>query len=545
MARLVLMRGQTDLLHVSLKRGRTLIGRSDASDLVVPHSDVSRTHCVVDAKDSGWTVTDRSRHGTTLNGVAVGKKACPLSDGDLIGVADYLLRFSTQTDEAEATHSVTSRGVPAEKLVATDDGVCVQRVVLVVDDGSDAGRRVSLTRSRTSIGGKGSRVVLEDPTLVREHVNLDVVHGRPMLVPGKGTAVIDGEHVAYVTPVYFGEPVGIGATVFHLEEEVVVEQDERDSFGDMVGVDAASRQLFAVLRRMAAHTAPVLLVGESGTGKELAARGLHDNSLSAGGPFIAVNCGAIQESLFESELFGHEKGAFTGAVHRKDGAFHLADGGTLFLDELGELPESAQAKLLRALESGEVRRVGGFDVSYPRVRVVAATNLDLEKAVEAGTFRSDLYFRLAVLAMRLPPLRQRLDDLEIICQELCRKIGAGVRVMPDAIGQLRTHEFPGNVRELRNILTRAFVLHGPVITAPNISFNPWGLGRPGGRVEIPDEVRNPDSLDPLTRAELAVLIRLMTKHSGNRSAVSRDLGIARSTLHYKLKIHKLDDVEFE
>ena len=541
MAHLV-VKGQHEL-KVGLRPGRTLVGRADSCDVAIPGVDISRTHCVIDGPADGWRITDRSVHGILLNGERVDRSA-PLSDGDVIQLGDRVLHFSTQTSPADKTGSMTARPVPAEKLVAASDGICVQRVRLVVDEGPAAGSAWTLTHARTSVGGPGSKLVVEDDSLVRDHAHVDVVQGRPMLVPGKGIAVVDGEHVAHTIPIYLGEPVVLGGTVFHLEEEQVVEQRERGRFGQMVGVHPTTRKMFGVLRRMAAHGAPVLLVGESGTGKELAARGLHEGSANPEGPFVAVNCGAIQESLFESELFGHEKGAFTGATQQKDGAFHKADGGTLFLDELGELPESSQAKLLRALESGEVRRVGGFDVSYPRVRVVAATNRDLDKAVHEGTFRSDLYFRLAVLAVRLPPLRERLEDLEVICTELCRHIGAGVRVSPDGLVKLETHTFQGNVRELRNVLTRSFVLHGPLITASSITFNPLGAGSAGAAVDIPDEIRNPKDLDPLSRAELGVLIRLMTKHGGNRSAVSRELGVARSTLLYKLKNFNLEDIDF-
>ena len=283
----------------------------------------------------------------------------------------------------------------------------------------------------------------------------------------------------------------------------------------------------------------MLLTGESGTGKELAARGLHTESPRQTGPFVAVNCGAITETLFESEIFGHEKGAFTGASSRRDGAFHAAHGGTLFLDEVGELSQASQAKLLRVLETGEVRRVGSTSVSHPSVRVVSATNRDLEKAVLAGEFRQDLFFRLAVLVIRLPSLRERLEDLPAICQALASKLSTRVRVTPEAHQKLTRHTWPGNVRELRNVLTRAVVLHGPTIGAEGIRFSPWVFD--GDQPATPGTGER--SRDALKVAEIRVLQDALRRHKGNRSAVARELGLARSTLHYKLARYELDGRE--
>jgi transcriptional regulator with GAF, ATPase, and Fis domain len=258
---------------------------------------------------------------------------------------------------------------------------------------------------------------------------------------------------------------------------------------------------------------------------------------------VPVNCGAISESLFESELFGHEKGAFTGAVARKDGAFQAAHGGTLFLDEIGELPEASQAKLLRALETGEVRRVGSTSVSHPDVRVVAATNRDLERAVTAGEFRQDLFFRLAVLAIRLPPLRDRIEDLPTLVRVLCTKLGTGVRASPEALEKLKQHPWPGNVRELRNVLTRAFVLDGPAIEASAIRFSPWAFEGPR-KAPTAAETALKGPKDALQVAERKLLEEALRRHAGNRSAVARELGLARSTLHYKLARYKLEPRDY-
>lgn len=311
-----------------------------------------------------------------------------------------------------------------------------------------------------------------------------------------------------------------------------VEQPTAEHFGDMVGNTEAMRRVFGILRRISAHHAPVLLLGESGTGKELAARAVHDASPRAGRPFVAVNCGAIAQNLFEAELFGHEKGAFTGASERRDGAFHRADGGTLFLDEIGELPEDAQAKLLRVLESGEVRRVGGADVSFPDVRVVAATNRDLGSDAQRGRFRSDLYFRLAVLAVRLPALHERREDIPVIARAVARRIHPDMYIDDDAMEALKSHDWPGNARELRNVLTRAFVLTGPHVELESLLFNP--LDAPVARVRAPGLVGE-RPMPALDQAERTLLEGALSRSGQNRSAAAKDLGIPRSSLIYKLK----------
>jgi len=309
-------------------------------------------------------------------------------------------------------------------------------------------------------------------------------------------------------------------------------------FGEMVGQSESARRVFESLQRMAAHDATILLVGESGTGKELAARGIHDASPRSPGPFIAVNCGGLAEGLVESELFGHEKGAFTSAHRRRKGAFEQAQGGTLFLDEIGELPMLAQAKLLRALESGEVRPVGGDDTLRPSVRVVAATNRNLFEEMENGRFRADLFFRLAVLMVRIPPLRERMDDLIPAAKAIGAEIGDTLTITPGAMAVLATHDFPGNFRELRNILTRAFVLGGPEIHPESLVMTPWAGAAESTPAPTPARTR-------LADAERRIILDALKRNRGNRSAVARELGMARSTLHYKLQRHNIQPTQLQ
>jgi DNA-binding NtrC family response regulator len=316
-----------------------------------------------------------------------------------------------------------------------------------------------------------------------------------------------------------------------------------------VGRSAAMQQVFRLLERAARSVHPILVTGESGTGKELVARAAH--RLSGRGTFVPVNCGALPEHLLESELFGHEKGAFTGADRARDGLFQVAGGGTLFLDEIGELPLALQPKLLRALESGEVRRVGATQPVSVDVRVVAATNRDLEADMQAGRFREDLYWRLNVLAVHLPPLRERLEDLpDLAAQLLARAQQEGrrgavpggtaaspLRLAPEVLEAFRAYPWPGNVRELRNVLARAVTLAtGDVITLDDL---------PPRLREAPDLERQIAAAArqglPLRDVERAYILEVLRSVQGNRSRAAVLLGLDRKTLYRRLEEYRAED----
>ncbi|HOU52604.1 MAG TPA: sigma-54 dependent transcriptional regulator [Myxococcota bacterium] len=307
-------------------------------------------------------------------------------------------------------------------------------------------------------------------------------------------------------------------------------QRPREGEAEVVAADASTRSLLERLRRVAASDATVLLLGESGTGKEVFARELHRLRLGSGTPFVAVNCAAIPEHLLESELFGHEKGAFTGAGERRIGLLEAASDGTLFLDEIGEMPLSLQPKLLRVLETREFTRVGGTRTLRTDARFVAATHRDLAEAVRAGTFREDLYYRLEVLPLRIPPLRERPQDVEALAEHFLERQRRRTRrldlqLSPEARDLLTRYDWPGNVRELRNAIERACVLaEGPVIL-------PEDLGLP---------VRLPESEEGLlARQERETVLRVLREVGGNRKAAAARLGISLRTLQYRLKEYGL------
>jgi DNA-binding NtrC family response regulator len=316
--------------------------------------------------------------------------------------------------------------------------------------------------------------------------------------------------------------------------ELRAEVTDRYRFESIIGSNEKMKELLDLAGRVAASDASLLITGESGTGKELLAKGVHFNSRRADGPFVAVNCAAIPDSLLESELFGHVRGAFTGAVKDKDGKFALADGGTLFLDEIGDLRIDLQAKILRVLQEREVDRVGGGKPLSVDVRVIAATNKDIERAVKEGAFREDLYYRLNVITLFIPPLRDRKEDIPVLASHFLKKFNRDVDVRVDAgaLSLLMAYGWPGNVRELENVIERASVLkRGVLITRDEL---PEKLKKDHPSVE--DIILNlPEQGISLEDLEKSLIVKALDKHKGNQTRAAEYLGITRPTLIYRME----------
>ena len=328
-----------------------------------------------------------------------------------------------------------------------------------------------------------------------------------------------------------------------------VQLDDKYEMENIVGNSALMAQVFDVIRQAAPTQATVLIQGESGTGKELVAHALHRLSTRAKGPFVAVHCAALAPSLLESELFGHEKGAFTGAAAQRRGRFELADGGTLFLDEISETDASVQVKLLRVLEEREFERVGGSEKVGVDIRLITATNKDLKTLVKDGKFREDLLFRLDVVNVTLPPLRDRIEDVPLLCghflQEFSLKNDKKIEgITPDAINLLSEYSWPGNIRELRNTMEKMVVLaRGGKLTARDVPPNIRDAARntvPGGVTKV--ELGAGRDAGSIAGAEKILIIAALKKHDGNRTKAAIDLGISRRTLHRKLREYEKEGI---
>jgi two-component system, NtrC family, response regulator HydG len=316
------------------------------------------------------------------------------------------------------------------------------------------------------------------------------------------------------------------------------EAEGRYGYAELVGGAPNMRAIFGTIEKVAPADSSVYISGESGTGKELVARAIHARSRRAQGPFIKVNCGAITETLLESELYGHEKGAFTGAIKRKLGRFELADGGTLFLDEIGDVTPAMQLKLLRSLQEREFERVGGEQTIKVDVRVLSATNKDLKAEVAAGRFREDLFYRLHIVPITLPPLRERREDIPLLVGHFINKLAPKTNpqvkgIDDDALGRLMAYSWPGNVRELENSIEQALVFaEGERIS---LAALPVGLrGEPAGdHLEVPrGEMALPDILEDL---EKQLILKAYEKAKGVKTETARLLGIKTSALYYKLE----------
>jgi two-component system response regulator HydG len=314
------------------------------------------------------------------------------------------------------------------------------------------------------------------------------------------------------------------------------EAEGRYSFAELIGGAENMQRVFRTVERVAPTDSSVFIAGESGTGKELVARAIHRLSRRADGPFIKVNCGAITETLLESELFGHEKGAFTGAIKTKLGRFELAHGGTLFLDEIGDVPAAMQVRLLRALQEQEFERVGGEATVKVDVRVISATNKDLEKEVAEGRFRQDLYYRLHVVPIQLPALRERRGDIPLLVTHFIGKLGPRTNgrvqgIADDALGRLMAYGWPGNVRELENVIEQALVFaDGEQIAVSALPAFLAGADAED-QLNVPKEMSLPEILDDLERQ---LILKAYRKAGGVKTETARLLGIKTSALYYKL-----------
>jgi DNA-binding NtrC family response regulator len=424
-----------------------------------------------------------------------------------------------------------------------------ERYRLTVQSGTQAGEAIEGAGAIVRVGSKeGNQVRIVNETVSRYHFEIEPTANGFLLrdLGSTNGTFLDGYRVKEVyLPRRCALKAGEVTLAFEaLGEDVLIELSAQDRFGDALGRSAAMRELFSVLEKVAPRDLTVLLEGESGTGKERLAEAIHYKSARARGRFVVFDCASVPAQLMESELLGHERGAFTGAQARRIGRFEEASGGTLFLDEIGELPLELQPKLLRALERREIRRVGGAGVIPVDVRVVAATNRDLPREINRGAFREDLYYRLAVVRVRVPPLRERRDDIALLVEHFVRDALDGdeararevVAGISDANWQgLLSHPWPGNVRELRNFIERTLAVSGGIEAdvAPAALAAPTNAAADGERGPAIDlerpfiEARE----ELLARFERGYLEAMLERHGGNISRAARAAGLDR--MHFK------------
>ena len=442
------------------------------------------------------------------------------------------------------------------------DTIQLEQCRLVVVDGPDAGKQLTLDKPIVRIGSNSKNdLVLSDNTVSRFHCEIRHVRDEYLFVDRQSTnGCYFGDLRLVEGYLYPNCEILVGNSLIRFEplvERIEIIPSQETRYGDLIGSAPAMRKIYGLLDKVAPSELSVVVQGETGTGKELVARAIHQSSRRSKGPLVIFDCSAFPENLLESELFGHEKGAFSGAVRTHRGVFERAEGGTIFFDELGEMSVNLQPKFLRALESGEIRRVGGERTIKVDARVVSATNRNLLTMVEDGTFRQDLYYRLAKVTLQLPPLRERLDDLSDLCvhflnqlrernalPEAVREFGS------DALDMMLKYDWPGNIRELRNVVERAAAFcEGETIqpedlpsdlcarlgvsSSPQVSVSSPAIAPGIGLKEAKEQM--------ISNFEKDYLVGLLNQYHMNISKVAREAGIDRRHVYRLMKKYGIDD----
>ncbi|HYE07625.1 MAG TPA: sigma 54-interacting transcriptional regulator [Planctomycetota bacterium] len=557
--RLVLIRGEA-VPHEIAVDATLELGRDPGCDVRLMDVDCSRVHAVIEREGDGIAVVDRSRNGTFVDGarveratvadgaiVALGTVAFAVVDSRRAGAATRVVDdaggalVETQARDARAwtrgdapdllerAHAVCRElgsAEPARRaaiLAAAATTLVGAHGAAVVRRGATLGGRMAARLARRLAGGDRARLLLLGRDLVGRTIAAEAV-GSALSAPLAGDAHLVAVRALDAEPFAERELAAFACLAAEAAAFLALRGTE-DDLG-MAGTSQAMRDLRARIRRVAPSDAAVLITGETGVGKELVAQALHALSGRADAPLIAVNCAAISGTLFEAELFGHERGAFTGADQARPGRIRAAHGGTLFLDEVGELPMESQAKLLRVLQDGQVTPVGGERAVPADVRLVCATNRDLGREVEAGRFRADLYYRIDVIRLRVPPLGERRDDLpELATRLIARAAEEQGRPAPAldaaALAALGAQDWPGNVRQLDNALRRALVMAETTIGRDHLDLAPARPTAAGG-------------FPTLAEIEAEHVRAALTRTGWNKSEAARLLGISRPTILKKI-----------
>ena len=521
-AELVFLRDEEPLLKLRLDRAEVCIGSNPTCDVVVADPEVAEVAALlIDRGARRFRLRDLTDGQVMLNGARIEGDETDIADGDRITIGRQAMRLSIRAKEGER-HKYGKTSVLDVEQGATARAAIVHR-----------GQRYGIEPSRPfNIGGhEDNELHLEDPFVSAFHCRISIRSGRWFLEDLESTngTEVNGLRVMEAelpTPA----TIKIGHEIISFNAEAPAERIEQpDFFHGMLGTGEKMKRVFDLIRRLSDAKEPVLITGESGSGKELVARGLHDESSRAAGPYLALNCGALSSTLIESELFGHMKGAFTGATDTKEGAFEATSGGTLFLDEIGELPLDLQPKLLRVLETSTVRRVGDTKERHVDTRIIAATHRNLEELVSEGSFREDLFHRLFVLSIPIPPLHERPEDILALAEHFIQSQAPRRLVLSrEAREAVLDYTWPGNIRELRNVIVRAILLtDGDEIGVADLQFS-----RDAFTSRSKDARRSVRRHDEEERNEL---LDALDQAKGNRAEAARILGVSKSTFHDRLK----------
>lgn len=534
MPQLLIFRDDELLSRIALQE-TTRIGRTQDNEVSIPDKRVSRSQCVIEKRDGLWYIRDRSGRGTVVGKRTLVSTAAKIHEGDALKLGAFVGVFDLGGlghEDAEHTELEQRRKT---QLLEPKPSARKARLRLGAQRGERAVALQPFDGFRLTVGtdpdDSGQLLKLDDGYASTNHFLITCRHSRWVLrdLDSRNGTWVDGVQVIEAV-LNQKVTIRVGETTLVFEQDLTPTKNEaHEPLPGLVTRDPSMAPVVEFTRRVASSTLPVLIHGESGTGKEVIARALHALSLRSRRAFVALNCGALPKETIESELFGHEKGAFTGADRLRIGAFEEADGGTLFLDEIGDLPLDAQVKLLRTLESGEVRRMGSNRVQSVDVRVISASHKDLGAMVEAGTFREDLYYRLCVAPLELPPLRQRVADIVLLAEHFVSKFHpkSDVTFSPTARSRLERHPWPGNARELRNVVQLALLQRRDhVITDDDLAFRAPPRRQPRDLLNLVGL-----TLEDIEREAYRMALQ---RHGHNKKAAIEELGVARSTFFRKV-----------
>jgi len=512
------------------------LGRSEDCDLILNDHCISRLHFILRQKENGWILENCSRNGIMQDGHSI---EAPIFKPEIGRRYCFGKEYSFEVsnlDTPERTQIFQGR-LTELVVIGTENGI-VQALDAQLAPVQSPFNSRRIGSGGCSIGRHPSNdLVLDAKEISQFHARIVVEQNRFQLTDfsTNGTSVdgirvqrasLSGEHEISFAHLKF--------KFFQEHEEVQIEEKNRTRFFGMSSRTKKMQRLFDLAETVATTDVPAFLQGETGTGKELLAKAIHQLSPRAAAPFVAINCAALPKELAESELFGHEKGSFTGAHQDRKGAFERAEGGSLFLDEVGELDLSLQAKLLRVLEAGEYTRVGGDRTRFTQVRIIAATHRQLEQEVEQKRFREDLFYRLKVLPFDLPPLRERMEDLPLLIDDLLNKLSPNLRISEDSIQFLKTYGFPGNIRELKNILSRALIER-------KISSLPISDQLEAGHFSFLGRCKEWALLqNPKERAKREEILMALEKNHFSQTRTARALKLPISTLHDRIRRYGIE-----
>lgn len=524
------------LFRYPITHEKVTIGRDETCSVMLTDGDLSRLHCEIYRKNGDLFVRDMSRNGTLKNSAKI-KKDESLAPSDRLSLGRWTVDLSKDAEVASDSTAVNDEC--ATKIIGFDNKtktLLTEAVELSVSPPGGEKRSRIFRKTRIDIGSKdGNDLVVDDAFISKKHCRLEF-DGNSLILTDLGSTngtLYNEEPIERIELPENGR-FTIGKTnifVKRIKEKEKLPASGETQMGQMIGASKAMKEVFALVGKVAPTDATVIITGESGTGKELVARSIHSESGRRAGPFVAINCAAIPHNIIESELFGHEKGSFTGAMQTHQGVFEQADKGTLFLDEIGEMGMDLQTRLLRVLETKVVRRIGGKNDIPVDVRIIAATNQDLKSNIRSGKFREDLFFRLYIVPLHIPPLRERRDDIGVMARYFTRLFsigGAEHSFTPRAMEMLMQHNWAGNVRELKNTIQRAMILNkGSSITPGNIHLT---------------ELRSSSDFaaSQLFNNEKEAIVDALRRCGGNRTKAAQYLGIARTTIANKIRKHKID-----